>query len=440
MNEYEKMTFLFVVFTLFCSFLIAVPGAEASTRSASHLEVIYRKSEPDPLRTGEYADVWVKIENTGSMEAEDVSLEFVPEFPFSLDPGKEAIREFGDINPGVEYHAHYKIRVDENAVPGENDLKFKTKSSIAEITKTVPVQVRSRESVLSVEEVEVEGGKIPPSKTRNVTLKLKNRADTYLRNIDISLGLRPVSSETAEMEAQAEMLGTQDYQAAEEIPLITVGETTEKRIGKIAPGEMKEVSFSVRAESDADEEAYKVPVEMRYEDEMGNTWQKMEFTGITVGGEPVIEAGIADIDGYPVSDTSKEISLRLVNRGLSEAKFLQVELLPHESYQVVGKPDVYIGHMQPDDFDSPSFTVYMEPGHEKVEIPVELNYRDSEGNEVTEEQTVSFRTYTSGEINDLRVGQSGNALYYIIIFLVIVGAVYLYRRRKKKKKEKLLEE
>ena len=97
MNEYEKMTFLFVVFTLFCSFLIAVPGAEASTRSASHLEVIYRKSEPDPLRTGEYADVWVKIENTGSMEAEDVSLEFVPEFPFSLDPGKEAIREFEDL-------------------------------------------------------------------------------------------------------------------------------------------------------------------------------------------------------------------------------------------------------------------------------------------------------------------------------------------------------
>ncbi|MFP4633626.1 MAG: COG1361 S-layer family protein [Candidatus Aenigmatarchaeota archaeon] len=439
MSKYAKLTFFLTALALSCSLLVSAPSVQARSTGNIQLEVIYRKSEPDPLRTGEYADVWVKIKNTGNTKAEDVSLEFVPEFPFSLDPDKEAVKELGDMNPGVEYHAHYKIRVDENAVPGENDLKFKTKSDIAEITKTLPVQVRSRESVLSVERVGVEGGKIPPSKTRNVTLKLKNRADTYLRNIDSSLGLRPVSSETAEMEEEAEMLGTEEYQTAEEIPLITVGETTEKRIGKIAPGETKEVTFPVRAESDATEEAYKVPVEMRYEDEMGNTWQKIEFTGITVGGEPVVETGIADIDGYPVSDTSTEVSLRLVNRGLSEAKFLQAELLPHESYQVVGEPDVYVGHMQPDDFDSPSFTVYMEPDHERVEIPVELNYRDSEGNEVTEEQTVSFRTYTSGEISSLRVEEGGNALYYIVIILVIIGAVYLYRRRKKSK-EKLLEE
>ncbi|MFP4116398.1 MAG: hypothetical protein ACLFTQ_04365, partial [Candidatus Aenigmatarchaeota archaeon] len=99
MSKYAKLTFFLTALALSCSLLVSAPSVQARSTANIQLEVIYRKSEPDPLRTGEYADVWVKIKNTGNTKAEDVSLEFVPEFPFSLDPDKEAVKELGDMNP-----------------------------------------------------------------------------------------------------------------------------------------------------------------------------------------------------------------------------------------------------------------------------------------------------------------------------------------------------
>lgn len=392
------------------------------------------------MMTGEYADVWVKVRNTGNSAAEDVSLEFVPEYPFSVDPDADTERFFGDIDPGDEYHARFKIRVDENAVPGENELKFRTDTRNARIIRKLDVQVRSRESVLTVEDVEIEDDKIPPSKTKDVTFTFRNRADIYMRNIDVSLGLRPATADTMQMDSEAQMLGTADFDDIEEIPMITVGSTTQKRIGRIGPGEEKEVTFPIKAESDADEEAYKVPLGFNYEDEMGNKWQKIEYTGLTVGGEPQLEMGFANIDEMPVPGTTRDVSLRIVNRGLSEGKFLEIELLPHESYEVVGEPDTYIGHMQPDDFDSPSFDIYINPDSELVEIPVELDYRDSEGNVITEQQTVTFRTYSREEIDRLGLDEESSMLIYVIVLILIIGLFYYYRRRKKEKRRDLLED
>lgn len=442
MNLKNKKIFVMLTVSLFVlvNVFVMADFAVSSRSDYSSLDVIYRKAEPDPLRTGEYANVWVKVRNKGRSKARNVTLEFVPEYPFSVDPDADTTRNFGDIDPGDEYHARYKVRVDENAVTGENDLKFRTSTEIATITRELPVEVRSRESVLSVENVQIDDDKIPPSQTRDVTFTFRNRADIYMRNIDVSLGLRPAGSGELEMDPTAQMLGTADFDEIEEIPLITVGSTTQKSIGRIAPGEEKEVSFPIRAESDADEEAYKVPIGLKYEDEMGRQWQKIEYTGITVGGEPILETGFANINDHPLQDTTRDVSIRLVNRGLSEAKFLEIELLPHESYEVLGEPDVYIGHMQPDDYDSPTFTMHIEPGHDYVEIPIELDYRDSEGNTIVENRTVTFRTYTQRELDRFQLEEDGRGVFYVILIVVIVAAVYFYRKKNKKKKKMLLEE
>ncbi len=436
-------------------FLLVIPTASAENPDSDSAELTMQlmRTEPLPMITGEYADVWIKVTNEGQRDIRDVSVEFEDKFPFSMDPDRDRVRKFRKIEGRDAYTAHFQVRVDEMAVPGENKLKFRLRYDGGSLTREFPVQVRTRETVLSVEEVKVEGDRIPPSQTRDITLTLKNRAHTHLRSVGVSLGLKPEGGGEPEIGMQAEFFGMEDFETIDEIPLITVGQTTEERISQIAPGEEKDVTFSVRAEHDADEETYKVPIALRFEGERyqmnpetGNwemsteTFQNQEFTGVHVGGEPLLDIGIAGIGDYPIRGMKNDISLEIINKGFSEAKFLEIELLPHGSYEIIGEPDMYIGHMGSDDYDSPSFEMYLNPDHERVEIPVELQYKDNEENLIVENQTVRFKTYTWNELEELGVEREDGVVLYVILIAIILGALYYYHRRQKKKKKSLLEE
>lgn len=83
------------------------------------VQVTSLKYEPYPTNPGEYFDVWLKL-NIGSVKYAKV--EFIENFPFSLDENEDAVREYEDFSGDVVLH--YKIRVDDNAVEGTNELKF----------------------------------------------------------------------------------------------------------------------------------------------------------------------------------------------------------------------------------------------------------------------------------------------------------------------------
>ena len=53
--------------------------------------------EPDPAEAGRYVTVRFKIENSGAENAEDITVELLPEYPFSLDPGEGAVKYIGSV-------------------------------------------------------------------------------------------------------------------------------------------------------------------------------------------------------------------------------------------------------------------------------------------------------------------------------------------------------
>lgn len=407
-NIFERFGLIgfILVFGVFCA------NVQATTIPSVKMDTILIKTEPTPLQTGEYADVWVKLLNKGNTVSKDTSLELIPEFPFSADPDEDLKRDFGKVYAGEEYHAHFQIRVDENAVQGENKLKFKYTANGRAITEKVSVQVRTNETALVIKKVDLKSETIAPSKTEKLIITLKNLADCYFKNIDVSLGL-----------------------SSSDIPLITVGSSTRKRIQKIAPNKTASVSFDIKASSSADQKAYKVPINLDYENEAGTSFSKEEYTGIVVGGKPKLETNLAEIeDGYFQPGTTKEISISLVNRGLSVAKFVSLELMESSSYQVVSPSKIYIGNMESDDYESSSFKIYVNGGVKKVNIPIKLNYKDSEGNSITDQQSISFKTYTSGEVSRMHLGENNGTLYIVVaIIIIIVGGYFGYKRWKSKK-------
>lgn len=414
-NDVKILTLLLMACTAFIMF-----APSASARKSVQLDVVLIKTEPVPLQTGEYADLWVKLINNGTLEAEGANLTLVPEFPFHADPDEELSKYFGDVYPGEEYHAHFQIKVDENAVQGENNLKFvHTTDMDIKIEDKVPVQIRTDDAAVSVTNVSVKTGTIAPSKTEEVGITLKNLADSYLKNIDVSLDL-----------------------SSSDIPLITIGSTTGKRIQKMAPGEETSVYFNIKADSDATEKAYKVPITLEYENEAGTAFTQEEYTGIIVGGQPELVANLAEIgNGVIKPGTTHEISLSLVNTGLSTAKFVSVELGSSNSYEIISPAEVYIGNMDSDDYESSTFKIYIEKGAENVELPVTISYKDTEGNPIQEEQNVTVETYSSSEISKMNLKEGGSGIYIIVVLVVIaIAGYYLYRRRKTEKANILEEE
>lgn len=403
-------------------FVIVSFGAMGAMGPSIKLNVTVIKTEPVPLQTGEYADIWVKLVNEGDMAAEGTKFEIIPEFPFSADPDEDLTRDFGKMVPGMEYYTHFQLKVDENAVQGTNELKFRhSTTNGVTITKTVPIQVRTDDAALLVKDVSLESGSttVAPSKTEEVDITLENVADSYLKNIDVSLDI-----------------------SSSDLPLITVGSTTGKRVQKIAPGKTASVSFNLKADSDADQKAYKVPLKVEYENEAGTDFSKKEYTGIIVGGKPELETNIAEIQGgYMMPGTSKDVSISLVNRGLSVAKFVSLEVLSGNNYRIISPSKIYIGNMESDDYESSDFNIYVERGTEGITLPLRLNYKDSEGSSIVENETVSFDTYTSGEVSKFKLEKGNNTIYFVIIIaVVLVVGYYLYRKRKSKESAILEEE
>ncbi len=92
--------------------------------------------DPDPVRAGEVVEVRFKIENWWEDTKDDVRIEVVPEYPFSLY-GSSNIKSLGRLEGRSESSeatfADFKLRVDQAAVDGEHELRINIYTGTAKI-------------------------------------------------------------------------------------------------------------------------------------------------------------------------------------------------------------------------------------------------------------------------------------------------------------------
>src|SRR3989338_11296225 len=73
---------------------ISAFGATSTTSTrtmlnAYKMNITMVNQEPDPAEAGRYVTIRFKIENSGAENAEDITVELLPEYPFSLDRSEE---------------------------------------------------------------------------------------------------------------------------------------------------------------------------------------------------------------------------------------------------------------------------------------------------------------------------------------------------------------
>ncbi len=124
MTEHRTIRSVLTVLTLLALLTALTSPAEA-------LSVKLMKYDPYPANTGEYATVWIKIENPGlGSPSEDVQLRVVPEYPFSLEPGETGLEELGKLSKNDYAMFTFRLRVDDNAIDGKNALKVEYRERI----------------------------------------------------------------------------------------------------------------------------------------------------------------------------------------------------------------------------------------------------------------------------------------------------------------------
>ena len=122
--------FLFVL--LIAVFLFSFAGiseVKANLERHAAIDISLLNQDPYPAEPNNYVELVFKVENIGGVDVNDVLVELLPEYPFSLDAGVSAVKEVGSLTL-AQYDekavfVKYKVRVDKDAIDGENPIKIR---------------------------------------------------------------------------------------------------------------------------------------------------------------------------------------------------------------------------------------------------------------------------------------------------------------------------
>lgn len=391
---------------IFIFLLSTLVSATTYTHSVN-LQIQILKYDPYPAAPGQYLHVYFNVENSGLEDAEKVTFELVPEFPFFLDESENVTRYFGKIDAIDNVNFDYKLRVSPNAVEGWNEIKLRyTIGGDIWIEKTFDIYIQTPDSIISIENVRTVPDEIEPGKSGELRLTLKNLADSDLRNIVVTLDLSS-------------------------LPFSPISGTNEKVIKMLKSGESTNIIFDLVVEPDTSCGIYKVPVSIQYFDYLDNEYEKSYYVTIVVGSEPKLKFDVESSDVLKQGDAGI-VTITVANKGLIDVKFLTVIVNETNEFKILSPSnEFYIGSLDSDDYETFEVRLWVNNGNNKIEIPVTLEYLDSNNNLHIEHRTINLRLYTSSEIAKMKMKNS-SFLVYIIVILIIVFGYFGYKKWKKR--------
>jgi hypothetical protein len=409
----KKITYLAIILII-----LLTPMVFSLSSTTASLKVTSLRYEPYPVEQGSYFKMWIKLENQGVKTGDSVTFELLPKYPFSLDPNQDVLEEIGRLDVGREVVLEYKIRVAEDAVSGENELKgrYCIDEGIC-VTTTFNIDVKPRDAILSVAEVSTIPNEIAPGDHVSVKIKLNNIAESLMENIRVKLDLY-------------EKLETATSISYNELPFTPLGSTNEIAIEKLSKGESKEITFDLIADADAEIGVYKVPIVLTYSDSTGTNYTRNYITALILNDEADLYA-IVD-ESTVCKGSSGLVDVRFINKGLTDIKFLDIELKESDDYEIKSSNRIYIGNLDSDDYETAEYRISVGSRKDSVDLLLNLNYRDAINNPYQEEIVVPLSLD-----NESCNGQTGSRTGLIIFIIVVVGVgIFFYIRWRRCKRKK----
>jgi len=374
--------------------------------SGSSLLITGLKYEPYPVIPGETFDLWVKVENRGTNSFDNATCMLKPDYPFSIYQG-EAVKSYGKLNAGDSVVFQFKLKVDQNSVQGVNEIQlWCTSDPITDNWKVekIGITVQTKYPTLNIKGIKTEPSVISPGENSMLLISIENLADSPMTDVNVKLDLSSVN-------------------------IAPSGEVAEKKLRLIDARSIADIIFNIKAMPDATGGIYKVPFALSYTDNIGNRYNQTGIIGVEVGSKPEL---IYSVDSATISKSQKigEVSIKIINTGLSDLKLLSTEILQSKNFKLLSSsPIVYIGDVDSDDFGTASYKLSVKTSN-NFEIPLKVSFRDTGNTKYVEYVNVTFNMLSAKELGK---GSIFWTVISVVIVVMILLVIFVRRLREKVK-------
>jgi hypothetical protein len=416
----KRLTWLIV-------FVLSVGAAFAAVNTqyfgkVPDLRVSISMQDPDPVEPGKEVEASFKIENNGTT-AHNVVFEIAPEYPFALVPGEGVSKSVGTIGTSQDGKQNvivrYRLKVAQDAVDASYKIKARYQSEGFDSWVTpedLMIKVQSRDAIVLIDKFIAEPSVVEPGSGTKLTILLKNYATSLLKDVKVVLDLGKNGDET--------------------IPFSPVGSTNEKVISYLEAQASKPVEFELLVDPDAVSKTYRIPVSLKYYDSLNRNFSKSNFVTVVVGGEPDVSI-YADSSTVYKAKSAGEMTVKIVNKGLPDMKFVNVRLANSSKYRIISPAEVYIGNIDSDDYETADFKLYVEKtSDKKLILPLTVAYKDANNKNYKNIVNLELPLYTSSEAKRLGLSEGNGKAGWLALIVLAVAGFFGYRYWKRRRKAK----
>jgi hypothetical protein len=291
--------------------------------------------------------------------------------------------------------------------------KMKTKIlSILVITFALLVIASGFISALAINSVTMNPTSISPGDSSTVVISLKNNGDNDLTDVSVSLDFT-------------------------NLPLAPYNSGSQDNFDTIESGKIKDATFNIIATNSAQPGIYKIPVLISYnENDVIKTQQSV--ISMTVESEPIID--VISQEGLLLKGQNNKITLQVINKGLANVKFLDINIGTSTYYSITSQSDVYIGDVDANDFQTADFNMFFNNNAPRnINLPVTIIYKDITNKQYTQSFDIPIKTYTTSEAQSLGLVPVSSIGYIILIIIILIVIFVIYRifRARRKRKQNL---
>ena len=416
-----KIKYLFILFVLSLFLISSFFAAPASASvGGANLKVTIIETNPYPAKIGEYLNLTVQVENIGGDKADNVDIEIVPQYPFSLDSEANAIQNVGVLNPGRTATKEFHLFVDKNAQKGVRSIDIRTKTGRDDPWSEKSFDIRigtetfNSKGTVELKEIVSDPKAFMPGDRGTITVTLTNTATTPTVTIDGS-----------DFDTNARI------QAAVLRPLsegIIVLDAPYEDMGLLGPGNSITLTFNIKIAEDAAEGTHNLELAIE-----GNSFDYNSRKNIP------IKVDSSNIRVIP----SKE--LQMVN-GESTLEFDVANTHPNEFNSVRIKPEAqgvrfypveyFIGPMNPDELFTIEFNAVADNSSDsrrEISEPINLTLSASYGNGINKHENI-VSNMSIQSVEETKGGSSNMVIAGLLLIVVGAAGVFLYRKNKQSKR------
>ena len=269
-------------------------------------------------------------------------------------------------------------------------------------------------AAVSITDVTSTPEEVVPGEIVNIAIEIENIFEYDVLNLNVKLDLSSI-----------------------DVPFAPYQSSSEKFLDELDKDDEEDLKFRLIVLPSTRTGIYKIPVEISYNYKEGNNTlkgEKTELISVTVNSEPELKISLED-SIVLVRERENEFSIKIVNSGLSDVKFVYVTVNDAAGVRFISEKEQYIGDIDSDDFDSVDYTIYLkENTPSSINLLVNLRFKDATNKEFTESSNLVLKTYSLKEARELGLVKKPKIAPYIIVGILIIG--FFVRRYLKKRKLK----